>query len=373
MRDEYYNRHIMDKRLIDPVLDLLNRCLPRDNLLCSACLEFFDFFAKEDLGDLTKHLVSTYSDKLKALDYLPTFKDLVTGKYPQPGSIIQQQAILGSNGHLTSHQLGSSGDGGAAGPRSVNGGHTSLLDSIAMDPEEEAYWNGEDDEELQNSLGSPDDDQTNGESSVLKQLVDYPSDDDEEDMEATDPADLDVAKASSEVLDDESQESAVLSDEEDDDVLSVGLGSGTDSENIAPHASPVRASVSASSRLGGRPPERLSEKRRREEDEEDEISKMMVQNKRRNSRSTTANTALAPILQKAGVNGVGKTVSNKSSSNGNSSDSGSDNGYELGSGAAESPVRKSTPAKKISINITSKTLQAVAADSTGPGIGDDAM
>ena len=365
LRDDFYTRIIMERSLLEPVLDLVERCLPRDNIVCSAGLEFFDFFTKEDLGDLTKHLVTTYSEKLQALSYMPTFRDLVAGKYPPPGISNQQQqqqaTVLGSNNHVSGQQARSNDDDdGAIAARMPNGSHASLMDSITMDPDEDAYWNGEDDdEELRASLDSPEDDHANGDSSVLKQLVDYPSDEEtDEASEEDDPADLDLGATGSKFVRaqdlDSANESAVMSDEEDEPSHENGVNgdnrSGADrsrslvSETIetveteeaavVPKGTEtVEAEPTTPLASTGPPPERVSEKRRREEDEEDELTKMMLQNKRRNSRSSSLNSNASVVLQRIG---------NSAAVNGHASDA--------------------KAASKISINITSPALQAVGAE-----------
>ncbi|KAL1892229.1 Platinum sensitivity protein [Sporothrix stenoceras] len=364
-RDEFYTRHIIEKRLIEAVFDLLDRCLPRDNLVCSACLDFFDFFVKEDVVELTKHLVTSYKDRIEKLSYLPTFNDLLTGRYPQLTPQHPHQAVLGSNGHLASQQQLASNneeDGDIPGaPRPTNGAHTSELDTIGMDPEEEAYWNGEDDDdELHNTLGSPDDEQANGgggsgDSSVLKQLVDYPSDEEVDETSggegSSDPiepeaVDVPAAGKNNSKPDVPVEDAGAEADAEANE-------SNSDSENVAPPAvKSVSSTMPTTTALNGPPPERVSEKRRREEDEEDDLAKMMLQNqnKRRNSRSNSLTSSNVSVLSKmstgVNVNGNGKS-NNADSANGDA------NG------------------KKISINITTPTIQALATEATGPGSGDD--
>ncbi|CAK7236548.1 Platinum sensitivity protein [Sporothrix bragantina] len=375
-RDEFYTRHIIEKRLIEPIFDLLERCLPRDNLLCSACLEFFDFFVKEDVVELTKHLVTTYNGRIKRLGHLATFNDLLTGRYPQlVPQHPQHQAILASNGHLASQQqlASSSTDSDLSSVQTPNGAHSSALDTMSMDPDEEAYWNGDDDDdELHNSLGSPDDDQVNGESSVLKQLVDYPSDDEGDEGEgSSDPIEPELetgttatAGVHDTLLANANKDSAILSD--DDEVSDGGVsansdnGNHSDSENVAPPSAVQKAASTAA--LSGPPPERVSEKRRREEDEDDELSKMVLQNKRRNSRSNSLN-ANTTVLHKMATGGVNGNTSSNGNSNGNGAES---VGVDPLSTSGGSPVTK------ISINITtSPAVQPVATEATGPGQGDD--
>ncbi|KIH90290.1 hypothetical protein SPBR_00235 [Sporothrix brasiliensis 5110] len=363
-RDEFYTRHIIEKRLIESVFDLLDRVLPRDNLVGSACLDFFDFFVKEDVVDLTKHLVTSYKDRIEKLSYLTTFNDLLTGRYPQLIPQLPHHQVLASNGHLASQeQLGTASEedgdltAAAASPsRAPDGAHLSSLDSIAMDPEEEAYWNGEDDdEELHHSLGSPDEDQVNGDSSVLKQLVDYPSDEelDESGEGNSDPMEPEAADAADEGADEAPASEnnkepvpAAPTDGGEEDVADADANGNSDSENIEPAA--VKSVTSSTTALSGPPPERVSEKRRREEDEEDDLAKMMLQNKRRNSRSNSLN-ANTSVLSKMST-GV----------NGSSADTNGDT------------TATATPAKKISINISTPGLQALAAtEATGPGSNDD--
>lgn len=380
-RDDFYTRHIMEKRLIEHIFDLLERCLPRDNLIGSACLDFFDFFVKEDVVELTKHLVTTYHDRIKRLSYLTTFNDLLNGRYPQlatPHS--QHQAVLASNGHLADEQQLAlpSADGDLPGIRAPNGIHSSALDSIAMDPDEEAYWNGDDeDDELQSSLSSPDDGLVNGESSVIKQLVDYPSDEEDDENEGgNDLVDSETAAGTAATavhnipLKAASKDPAVMSG---DDIKSLashptatsGSGSHLDSENVAPPSS-VRKAASVAA-LAGRPPERVSEKRRREEDEDDEMSKMMLQNKRRNSRSNSLNAKTSVFYKMT----TSKANSSTSSINGVTNGNGNGNSVEATRGDTFSATEGATPVKKISINITSPARQAMATEATGPGQGDD--
>lgn len=395
-RDEFYTRHIIEKRLIEAVFDLLDRCLPRDNLVCSACLDFFDFFVKEDVVELTKHLVTSYKDRIEKLSYLPTFNDLLTGRYPQlTPQHPHQQAVLGSNGHLASQQqlasnnteedgdLRGRDDGGGA-PRPVNGAHTSELDSMGMDPEEEAYWNGEDDDdELHNTLGSPPDgEHVNGvggdSSSVLKQLVDYPSDEEVDENSggegSSDPIEPEAVDMPSSADDENKEpESTIVSEvdvdvdadtntDADADAEAEANGSNSDSENVAP---PAVQSVSLTALASnGPPPERVSEKRRREEDEEDDLAKMMLQNqnKRRNSRSNSLNSLNSLSASSNNNVSVLSKMSTGVNVNGNGKSSESTNGEANGN---------STNPKKISINISTPTMQALATEATGPGSGDD--
>jgi protein phosphatase-4 regulatory subunit 3 len=46
LQDEFYIRHMVKYKLFEPILNLLIETMPRDNLLNSACLEFFEFIRR---------------------------------------------------------------------------------------------------------------------------------------------------------------------------------------------------------------------------------------------------------------------------------------------------------------------------------------
>jgi protein phosphatase-4 regulatory subunit 3 len=119
------------------------------------------------------------------------------------------------------------------------------------DAEEEAYFNGSDNED-ENFPHATLKSMSNG-ASPLKPLVDYPEDEDDENMDS----------ASNE------QESA-----------------DRPQETIETQSPPQQASVDSAPP----PPERLSEKRRRQEDDEDELTKLSSHPKRRSSIGSTGNT-----------------------------------------------------------------------------------
>lgn len=318
MRDEFYNQHIMHQRLIDPILDLVSRTMPRDNLICSAGLEFFDFFTKEDLGELTKHLVEVYREKLHALSYMQTFSDLLAGKYPP-----NQAAITHVNN--PDQPLSTEPEGAV---QSTNGTGRGLMEPIAMDPDEE-YWNTDDEDELEQAAlaASGSAGRSHADSPSLKQLVDYASDEEgeDEDDEEVGPAEPTESAESAELVE---ANSAGKPEGE-----AVG---GSDKEN-----SPSSVGSSAAV-LSSRPPERISEKRRREEDEEDELGKLMLQNKRRNSLSTSTNGGTSLLTRKRSLS-AGRDVLY-----------GSGLSHGLGHGASTGPGL----GKKISINITSSAMKA---------------
>ncbi|KAI0117191.1 DUF625-domain-containing protein [Daldinia grandis] len=241
LQDEFYVKHVSEKKVIGPVLDVLIETMPRDNLLSSACLEFFEFVRKENVKDLVKHIVENYRDKVQRLTYLDLFRTLIT-RYDQTGGFSTNMDYFIEVDDEPRRRA-----------NIINPKTGALMEHIAMDQAEEEYWNTSDDEEdLQAKPGNRTP-SANGESNP-KPLVDYASDEEGDEN-------LDAGALSAD------------EDRQDDGPKKTDENSG----DVAP------------------PLERLSEKRRREEDEEDDLSKM-VQHKRRNS-STASSSA-------SGVSGV---------------------------------------------------------------------
>ncbi|KAI1344975.1 DUF625-domain-containing protein [Xylariaceae sp. FL0016] len=271
LNDEFYMKQLTDKNVIGPILDVLVATMPRDNLLASACLEFFEFIKRETIKELIKHVVENFRGKLQSLAYMDLFRTLII-KYDQTGGFTTN----------LDYYLGVDEEDVGRRRATINPRTGGLMEHLTMDPAEEDYWNGgsdeDDDLQARPNERAPG---VNGESPGSKLLVDYASDEDgDENVEA----------------------GAISADEE-----KAENGSST------PETNGVAV---------GPPPERLSEKRRREEDEEDDLSKM-VSHKRRNSTSASSNTSsTSGLLRKkktvAGAreaNGGGKKIAISLSSN----------------------------------------------------------
>lgn len=214
--------------------------MPRDNLLTSACLEFFEHIKKETIKDMIKHAVENYREKLEKLAYMPTFVDLMR-KYDETQGFTAP--LENNNSYGPEEEARRARAGQVMNPR------TGILEQLAVDQNDDEYWNTSDEEdELQMRMANraP---SANGSLPAAK-LVDYASDEDVD--ESIEEGDL--------VTDGQAN------DEKMDEEESRGLGSLPS------------------------PPERLSEKRRREEDEEDELGKL-VAHKRRNSSSASSNAS----------------------------------------------------------------------------------
>ncbi|KAI2618876.1 DUF625-domain-containing protein [Hypoxylon sp. NC1633] len=246
LQDEFYVKHVSEKRVIGPVLDVLIETMPRDNLLSSACLEFFEFIRKENIKELVKHLVENYREKVQNLAYLDLFKTLAI-RYDQAGGFTANMDYF----------IEADEEPRKRRPNAINPKTGGLMEHIAMDQAEEEYWNVSDDEDDIQAKPVNRPSSANDESPGTRPLVDYASDEEG----------------------DENLEAGALS--ADEDRQESGLRKADDSlRDVAP------------------PPERLSEKRRREEDEEEDLSKM-IQHKRRNSSSASSNASgVSGVLRK---------------------------------------------------------------------------
>lgn len=256
MQEEFYIKQIAEKKVLGPTLQVLERTLPRDNLLASASLELFEFIKKECIKDLIKHLVENHRDKLVDLSYLVTFRDIVLRFDQTQGFTVNMDQVLDEE------------DVNRRPPQQMR-----LMEHIAIDPQEEEYWEQSDPEDEAEDHRHEQDANgiTNGStpgSSSSKSLVDYPSDEE---------GDEEVAKPSTTA-------------DADDSLIGLYENGDENQENEAPVETTSSSTAAEAAERAVSPPERVSEKRRREEeDDEDEFGKLMA-NKRRNSSSSEANS-----------------------------------------------------------------------------------
>jgi protein phosphatase-4 regulatory subunit 3 len=254
LHDDNHNRHLIDHDLFKPILKILFDTMPRDNLLNSACLELFEFIKRDNIKTLVHHLVETYRDKFQNITYVETFQNLIL-RYDQMHETITTQEIDASftsvDSETPSRPLGM-----------VNGGKWGQ-GLKEVDPDEEAYFNGSDDEDdLPNTPKS-----ING-ASPAKPLVNYPDDDDDED-------EMDI------------------------------LASAPDSMRTMSTSSTQTRSSSQTLKSSSRsPPERISEKRRREEDAEDELLANLASSgpKRRASLNSNSSVSSLKSLRRKNTN-----------------------------------------------------------------------
>ena len=255
---------MVQDKLFEPILDMLIESMPRDNLLNSACLEFFDFVKRENIKALIAHLVENYREKMKQITYVDIFSNFMT-RYDQTSGFapsVQTSFVDTEDDTPKRPERGSRWSSG-------------IKDLSAA---EEEYFNTSDDDEPPAVATSPRNKriapQPNGDSPASKRLVDYNSD---EEMET------DVS-------------AGIVADE-----------SKTPESSTSKDSDPVVLTPTSSSAPS--PPERLAEKRRREEDEDDDMSKLAQQPKRRNS--TTSNSSNSSLKRKKSFTNGGGTKGNK--------------------------------------------------------------
>lgn len=246
-------------KLFEPILNLVVQTMPRDNLLNSACLEFFDFIKREHIKSIIGHLVENYRDKMQEITYVETFQNFIV-RYDQTQGFAPslETSFLNTDEDTPKRET--------RGGRWENG----IKD---LDATEEEYFNTSDDEEdIGKNTSRP---LMNGASPISKPLVDYPSDEENEIV--------------------------------DTDISAV--------KSKTPQSSPSKGSdnaVQTPTSSAPSPPERLSEKRRREEDEEDEIGKLSHSKRRNSSSSVGSNSSNALKRKKSFTNHVGGSSGSKS-------------------------------------------------------------
>lgn len=244
----------MQSRLFEPILNIVIETMPRDNLLNSACLEFFDFIKRENIKTLISHLVENYRDRIKDINYVDTFSNFVL-RYDQTQGFAPSMETSFLDTEEDTPKRPETGRG--------NRWDTGIKD---LDAAEEEYFNTSDDEEEISGKSPSSRTSINGASTLSKPLVDYPSDEENESIET------DTTAGAVENTNANTPESSSSKD--------------TTNEAILTPTSSVPT-----------PPERLSEKRRREEDEEDEFGKLS-HSKRRNSSSSVGSNASSVLRRK---------------------------------------------------------------------------
>ncbi|SPO05985.1 related to pleiotropic drug resistance control protein PDR6 [Cephalotrichum gorgonifer] len=281
LQDVFYIKHLIDKDIFGPILDILISTMPRDNLLGSACLEFFEFIKKESMRDLVKHLVHNYRDQFVALSDLDTFRGMILRYDQTQGFTLGTDFLLDSEEDVTRRPTG----------------HTRMMEQLHVDPAEEEYWNASDDEDEQPAAVSDKMPSSGRASPAMRQLVDYLSDGDDDDEADGEEAAAEVpktekpvAKAEGDMKTDDVAASSESPDAESGEEKPPGT-SQVDGASDAGSVTSEAVSDSVSVSVSVSTPRRLSEKRRREEDDDDDELGKMMQNKRRNSKSMAANAA----------------------------------------------------------------------------------
>lgn len=53
LQDEFYIRHMVKNKLFEPILNVVVETMPKDNLLNSACLEFFEYIRRVSVSSVS--------------------------------------------------------------------------------------------------------------------------------------------------------------------------------------------------------------------------------------------------------------------------------------------------------------------------------
>ncbi|CAI7613408.1 unnamed protein product [Penicillium pancosmium] len=273
LQDTFYQALMTRNNTFGLILDIVLETMPRDNLLNSACLELFEFIKRENIKPFILHVVEKYREKLEQITYVDTFQSLC----------IRFEQLQGYEAEADS-TLFSQEEASSARRIPLNGQRWQGVKGL--DADEERYFEAGDDDDddewtTQDDRGSLAVGTPNGSSPLMvKPLVDYPDDDDEDTMDTTKPDDV-VNHAQSEPL-------SVADVEEE-------AGSNPPSPAQTPPA-----------------PERLAEKRRRDDEDEDELVKLAAGPKR---RSSTSSNSSAGILNRKKNLSIGSIGSEKGAGN----------------------------------------------------------
>ncbi|KIW45480.1 uncharacterized protein PV06_03871 [Exophiala oligosperma] len=280
LQDQFYAAQVIKSGALGAILGIVIDTMPRDNLLNSACLELFEFIKREAIKPVIHHLGENYRQQLQDITYVDTFVQIylrfeqLTMDHPEPD-----------------HTLFSQDDVTPPMNRANMNGRWQGLQE--MDANEEDYFNTSDDEED----GREDDaDGENmqdvsermqwhrkrmksemmngGASNMGKPLVDYPDDEDDENMDAK------VATPQTPLTPESSKE------------VSPPEPRAISDKKLQPSPEIKETELQ-------HPPERLTEKRRRQEDEdEDELGKLTGGPKRRNSSSSATSLGSSGSLKR---------------------------------------------------------------------------
>lgn len=285
LQDEFHNRQIIQHRLFEPILNIVYETMPRDNLLNSACLEMFEYIKREGIKQLINHLAQNYRERLMGITYVNTFQAVVQ-KYEQ-----LQHPYIAPNGEGDASFTTEPDTPDALKARQTNG--RQIFSGLKEDADEDAYFNNDDD--MDGDLGDDDlptapmmlESQRrlpNGHASPAKPLVDYPDDDDEDQMD-------------------------ILASSPDPIARKEKISTPEQNHNTTRGRSRHPVAVDGSPGTQQSPPESIAMKRRREEEDEDELGKMMGSGtKRRNSSASlsggTKNNGSSQHIENAGVSPV---------------------------------------------------------------------
>ncbi|KAF9093984.1 Platinum sensitivity protein [Mortierella sp. AD031] len=130
--DDFYHRYLIKQNVIQHIMDMLLATGNKNNLVNSACIEFFDFVRSENIKSLIAHIVPLYRDRIKDIEYVATFKALIRRyEQQQDTSIADSEAADAAASETSSAKRGQ---------------EHNAWSSSTVDDDEEAYFNNSDDE-----------------------------------------------------------------------------------------------------------------------------------------------------------------------------------------------------------------------------------
>lgn len=306
LQDQFYSQQILKSSSFEPVIDIVLETMPRDNLLNSACLEMFEFIRKESIKPIIIHLGENCREKLQSITFVDTFAGLLV-RYDQ----------MTADRPESEHTLFSQDDDSPGMNRQNLSGRWQGIPE--MDTSEEDYFNASDDDEDELQLEDSRTDRplfvrsgaVNGASPVGRPLVDYPDDDDEDELLMDNPyplltpvEDLIAGDKDARATQATKTPQTPLTPESEPEDSPDTRTPSKDKEPRSLQPSPdIRSATADAAAELQHPPERLTEKRRRQEDEEDdELGKLSTGVKRRNSSSgsssSMANSANGPGIRR---------------------------------------------------------------------------
>ncbi|KAJ5919702.1 hypothetical protein N7454_009537 [Penicillium verhagenii] len=262
LQDTFYQALMTHNNTFGLILDIVYETMPRDNLLNSACLELFEFIKRENIKPFIIHVVEKYREKLANITYVDTFVNLILRYDQMQGYGGEADPLFGPEGSSTPRRM------------PLNGQRWQGVKE--MDAAEEDYFGTSDDEDdwPQENRGALAAGTSNGSATLMvKPLVDYPEDDDE-----------DVMDTKPEALAEQTQQAAESS------ASDTTSEASSDVTPILPTQAP--------------PPERLAEKRRRE-DEDDELVKLAAGSKRRSSTSSNSSAGMLSRKKSLSIGPIG--------------------------------------------------------------------
>ncbi|KAK2799686.1 hypothetical protein FQN50_008386 [Emmonsiellopsis sp. PD_5] len=312
LQDTFYVAQMTHNNIFQLILNIVYETMPRDNLLNSACLELFEFIKRENIKTLISHIVEKHRDVLKDITYVDTFQNLIL-RYDQ----MQGYGAPEIDATLFSQDESST-------PRMLVNGGQRWQGVREMDAAEEEYFDTSDDEEDEVCFSSGEDMHThsrrssmlivhseqektrmdstpvtlNGSASpIVKPLVDYPDDDEDEDA-------MDVNIQEQQPLQ-SSLGNQLPPDSLSPDPLLTSVDQAKSDTPTTPPTSTPSSSDHSTSPLPHTtttitnhrtPPTRYTEKRRREEDDDDdELVKLSSGTKRRSSSVSSVGSAASGV------------------------------------------------------------------------------